>query len=66
MRFFSASRPHEVLCGCRQDQLCELLPAIARFARAAGLIFIDNVLWDGDVLKQLVPVERTATIQALD
>ena len=31
-----------------------------------GLIFIDNVLWDGDVLKQLVPDENTAAIQALD
>ena len=31
-----------------------------------GLIFIDNVLCDGDMLKQLVPDEKTAAIQALD
>jgi caffeoyl-CoA O-methyltransferase len=31
-----------------------------------GVMLIDNVLWDGDVLKQLVPDEKTAAIQALD
>jgi predicted O-methyltransferase YrrM len=31
-----------------------------------GVILIDNVLWDGDVLKQPPPDERTAAIQALN
>jgi caffeoyl-CoA O-methyltransferase len=31
-----------------------------------GVMLIDNVLWDGDVLKQLVPDEKTAAIQALN
>ena len=31
-----------------------------------GLILIDNVLWDGDVLKQPAPDERTAAIQELN
>lgn len=32
----------------------------------AGVILIDNVLWDGDVLKQPPPDEKTAAIQALN
>jgi caffeoyl-CoA O-methyltransferase len=31
-----------------------------------GVILIDNVLWDGDVLKQRAPDERTAAIQELN
>ena len=31
-----------------------------------GLILIDNVLWDGDVLKHPAPDERTAAIQELN
>jgi caffeoyl-CoA O-methyltransferase len=31
-----------------------------------GVIFIDNVLWDGDVLKHPAPDEKTAAIQALN
>jgi caffeoyl-CoA O-methyltransferase len=31
-----------------------------------GLILIDNVLWDGDVLKQPAPDENTAAIQELN
>ena len=31
-----------------------------------GLILIDNVLWDGDVLKQPPPNEQTAAIQELN
>jgi len=31
-----------------------------------GLILIDNVLWDGDVLKQPAPDEKTAGIQELN
>ena len=31
-----------------------------------GLILIDNVLWDGDVLKPPAPDERTAAIQELN
>jgi caffeoyl-CoA O-methyltransferase len=31
-----------------------------------GLILIDNVLWDGNVLKQPPPDEQTATIQELN
>jgi caffeoyl-CoA O-methyltransferase len=31
-----------------------------------GLILIDNVLWDGDVLLQSPPDERTAAIQQLN
>ena len=31
-----------------------------------GLILIDNVLWDGDVLKQPPPDEKTAAIQELN
>ena len=31
-----------------------------------GVILIDNVLWDGDVLKQPAPDERTAAIQELN
>ena len=31
-----------------------------------GLILIDNVLWDGDVLKQPPPDEQTAAIQELN
>ena len=31
-----------------------------------GVVLIDNVLWDGDVLKQPPPDEKTATIQALN
>ena len=31
-----------------------------------GLILIDNVLWDGDVLKQPAPDEKTAAIQELN
>ena len=31
-----------------------------------GLILIDNVLWDGDVLKHPAPDEQTATIQGLN
>ncbi len=31
-----------------------------------GLILIDNVLWDGDVLKRPPPDEQTATIQELN
>jgi caffeoyl-CoA O-methyltransferase len=31
-----------------------------------GVILIDNVLWDGDVLKQPPPDEQTATIQELN
>ena len=31
-----------------------------------GLILIDNVLWDGDVLLQPPPDERTASIQRLN
>jgi caffeoyl-CoA O-methyltransferase len=31
-----------------------------------GLILIDNVLWDGDVLKQPAPDKKTATIQELN
>ncbi len=31
-----------------------------------GVILIDNVLWDGDVLKQPPPDERTAAIQELN
>lgn len=32
----------------------------------AGVILIDNVLWDGDVLKQPPPDEQTAAIQELN
>lgn len=32
----------------------------------AGIILIDNVLWDGDVLKQPPPDEKTAAIQELN
>ena len=32
----------------------------------AGVILIDNVLWDGDVLKQPPPDEKTAAIQELN
>lgn len=32
----------------------------------AGVILIDNVLWDGDVLRQPPPDERTAAIQDLN
>ena len=32
----------------------------------AGVILIDNVLWDGDVLRQPPPDERTAAIQELN
>ena len=32
----------------------------------AGLILIDNVLWDGDVLKHPAPDEKTAAIQELN
>jgi len=31
-----------------------------------GVILIDNVLWDGDVLKQPAPDEKTAVIQELN
>jgi caffeoyl-CoA O-methyltransferase len=31
-----------------------------------GVIIIDNVLWDGDVLKQPAPDEKTAAIQELN
>jgi caffeoyl-CoA O-methyltransferase len=31
-----------------------------------GVILVDNVLWDGDVLKQPPPDERTAAIQELN
>ena len=31
-----------------------------------GIILIDNVLWDGEVLKQPPPDERTAAIQELN
>ena len=31
-----------------------------------GLILVDNVLWDGDVLKQPSPDEKTAAIQELN
>jgi len=31
-----------------------------------GVILIDNVLWDGDVLKQPPPDEKTAAIQELN
>jgi caffeoyl-CoA O-methyltransferase len=31
-----------------------------------GMILIDNVLWDGDVLKQPAPDEKTAAIQELN
>ena len=31
-----------------------------------GLILVDNVLWDGDVLKQPAPDEKTAVIQELN
>lgn len=31
-----------------------------------GVILIDNVLWNGDVLKQVPPDEKTATIQELN
>jgi caffeoyl-CoA O-methyltransferase len=31
-----------------------------------GLILIDNVLWDGDVLKQPAPDQKTAAIQELN
>jgi caffeoyl-CoA O-methyltransferase len=31
-----------------------------------GVILIDNVLWDGDVLLQPPPDERTAAIQELN
>jgi len=31
-----------------------------------GVMLIDNVLWDGDVLKQLAPDEKTAAIQELN
>ena len=31
-----------------------------------GVMLIDNVLWDGDVLKQPPPDEKTATIQELN
>ena len=31
-----------------------------------GAILIDNVLWDGDVLKQPPPDEKTAAIQELN
>ena len=31
-----------------------------------GVILIDNVLWDGDVLKQPPPDEQTAAIQELN
>lgn len=31
-----------------------------------GVILIDNVLWDGDVMKQPAPDERTAAIQELN
>jgi len=30
-----------------------------------GVMLIDNVLWDGDVLKQPAPDEKTAVIQEL-
>lgn len=33
---------------------------------AEGMILIDNVLWDGDVLKHPPPDDRTAAIQALN
>ncbi|MEY4528009.1 MAG: O-methyltransferase MdmC [Nitrospirota bacterium] len=32
----------------------------------AGVILVDNVLWDGDVLKQPPPDEKTAAIQELN
>ena len=32
----------------------------------AGVIIIDNVLWDGDVLLNPAPDERTAAIQSLN
>ena len=32
----------------------------------SGVILVDNVLWDGDVLKQPAPDERTAAIQELN
>jgi len=32
----------------------------------AGVILIDNVLWDGDVLRQPPPDERTAAIQEMN
>jgi caffeoyl-CoA O-methyltransferase len=31
-----------------------------------GVILIDNVLWDGDVLKQPPPDDKTAAIQELN
>lgn len=31
-----------------------------------GVMLIDNVLWDGDVLKQPPPDEKTAVIQELN
>jgi caffeoyl-CoA O-methyltransferase len=31
-----------------------------------GVVLIDNVLWDGDVLKQPAPDEKTAAIQELN
>jgi caffeoyl-CoA O-methyltransferase len=31
-----------------------------------GVILIDNVLWDGNVLKQPAPDEKTAAIQELN
>jgi caffeoyl-CoA O-methyltransferase len=31
-----------------------------------GVMLIDNVLWDGDVLKQPPPDEKTAAIQELN
>jgi predicted O-methyltransferase YrrM len=31
-----------------------------------GMVLVDNVLWDGDVLKQPAPDERTAAIQELN
>ena len=33
---------------------------------AQGVILIDNVLWDGDVLRQPPPDEKTAAIQELN
>jgi caffeoyl-CoA O-methyltransferase len=32
----------------------------------AGVMLIDNVLWNGDVLKQPPPDEKTAAIQELN
>ena len=31
-----------------------------------GVLLIDNVLWNGDVLKQPAPDEKTAAIQELN